>query len=37
MSDAAGEFDRLAGVVERLTLHNGQSGFWVLRLKVTGE
>ena len=33
----AAEFDRLAGLVERVTFHNEQSGFCVLRLKVKGE
>ena len=38
MSDApATEFDRLAGLVERVTYHNEQNGFCVLRLKVKGE
>jgi exodeoxyribonuclease V alpha subunit len=36
MPDAA-EFDRLAGLVERVTFHNEQNGFCVLRLKVKGE
>jgi exodeoxyribonuclease V alpha subunit len=36
MSDAA-ELDRLAGLVERVTFHNEQNGFCVLRLKVKGE
>ena len=31
------EFDRLAGLVERVTYHNDQNGFCVLRLKVKGE
>ncbi len=31
------EFDRLAGLVERVTYHNEQNGFCVLRLKVKGE
>jgi len=31
------ELDRLAGVVERVTFHNGENGFCVLRLKVKGE
>jgi len=30
-------FDRLAGLVERVTFHNEQNGFCVLRLKVKGE
>ena len=29
--------DRLAGLVERVTFHNEQNGFCVLRLKVKGE
>ena len=43
MSDAPAEFDRLdrldrlAGLVERVTFHNEQNGFCVLRLKVKGE
>ena len=38
MSDApAGELDRLAGLVERVTFHNPENGFCVLRLKVKGE
>ena len=38
MADAATtEFDRLAGLVERVTFHNEQNGFCVLRLKVKGE
>ncbi|WP_291982528.1 ATP-dependent RecD-like DNA helicase [Candidatus Accumulibacter sp. ACC005] len=36
MPDAAG-LDRLAGLVERVTFHNEQNGFCVLRLKVKGE
>ena len=36
MPDAA-ELDRLAGLVERVTFHNEQNGFCVLRLKVKGE
>ncbi|HRD94199.1 MAG TPA: ATP-dependent RecD-like DNA helicase [Accumulibacter sp.] len=36
MSDAP-ELDRLAGLVERVTFHNEQNGFCVLRLKVKGE
>jgi exodeoxyribonuclease V alpha subunit len=31
------EHDRLAGLVERVTFHNADSGFCVLRLKVKGE
>jgi exodeoxyribonuclease V alpha subunit len=31
------EFDRIAGLVERVTFHNEQNGFCVLRLKVKGE
>ncbi|MCM8595141.1 ATP-dependent RecD-like DNA helicase [Accumulibacter sp.] len=38
MPDATlAELDRLAGLVERVTFHNEQSGFCVLRLKVKGE
>jgi exodeoxyribonuclease V alpha subunit len=37
MPDAAAELDRLAGLVERVTFHNEQNGFCVLRLKVKGE
>jgi len=33
----AAELDRLAGLVERVTFHNEQNGFCVLRLKVKGE
>lgn len=29
--------DRLEGLVERVTFHNADSGFCVLRLKVKGE
>jgi len=36
MSEAP-ELDRLAGLVERVTFHNEQNGFCVLRLKVKGE
>src|SRR5580692_4254146 len=31
------ELDHLAGLVERVTFHNADSGFCVLRLKVKGE
>jgi exodeoxyribonuclease V alpha subunit len=31
------ELDRLAGLVERVSFHNGENGFCVLRLKVKGE
>src|ERR1017187_10760196 len=31
------EFERLDGVVERVTFHNADSGFCVLRLQVKGE
>ncbi|MGO9949845.1 MAG: ATP-dependent RecD-like DNA helicase [Steroidobacteraceae bacterium] len=31
------ELERLAGLVERVTFHNEQNGFCVLRLKVKGE
>jgi len=37
MPDAPAELDRLAGLVERVTFHNEQNGFCVLRLKVKGE
>jgi exodeoxyribonuclease V alpha subunit len=38
MSDAlTPDLDRLAGLVERVTFHNEQNGFCVLRLKVKGE
>jgi exodeoxyribonuclease V alpha subunit len=38
MPDApAAELDRLAGLVERVTFHNSENGFCVLRLKVKGE
>lgn len=30
-------FAKIAGLVERVTFHNGQNGFCVLRLKVKGE
>lgn len=30
-------FAKIAGLVERITFHNGQNGFCVLRLKVKGE
>ena len=33
----AAEFDRLEGLVERVTFHNEQNGFCVLRLHVKGE
>jgi exodeoxyribonuclease V alpha subunit len=33
----AAELDRLGGLVERVTFHNEQNGFCVLRLKVKGE
>ena len=33
----APELDRLAGLVERVTYHNEENGFCVLRLKVRGE
>ena len=36
-SDIPAEFDRLAGLVERVTYHNEQNGFCVLRLNVKGE
>ena len=31
------ELDQLSGLVERVTFHNSDSGFCVLRLKVKGE
>jgi exodeoxyribonuclease V alpha subunit len=31
------ELDRLSGLVERVTFHNGENGYCVLRLKVKGE
>ena len=31
------DLDRLAGLIERVTFHNADSGFCVLRLKVRGE
>ncbi|WP_075795231.1 SF1B family DNA helicase RecD2 [Massilia putida] len=31
------ELDRLSGLVERVTYHNGENGYCVLRLKVKGE
>jgi len=38
MADAStADLDRLAGLVERVTFHNEQNGFCVLRLKVKGE
>jgi hypothetical protein len=37
MSEAPATLDRLAGLVERVTFHNEQNGFCVLRLKVKGE
>ncbi len=37
MPEAPAELDRLAGLVERVTFHNEQNGFCVLRLKVKGE
>ena len=37
MPDAPAALDRLAGLVERVTFHNEQNGFCVLRLKVKGE
>lgn len=35
--DPPPELDRLSGLVERVTYHNGENGFCVLRLKVKGE
>jgi exodeoxyribonuclease V alpha subunit len=37
MPDAPAELDRLAGLVERMTFHNEQNGFCVLRLKLKSE
>ncbi len=37
MADPPAEFDHLAGLVERVTFHNEQNGYCVLRLKVKGE
>ena len=38
MADAStADLDRLAGLVERVTFHNEQNGFCVLRLKVKAE
>lgn len=31
------EFDRLSGLVERVTYHNEENGYCVLRLNVKGE
>ena len=36
-SDAKPALDQLSGLVERVTFHNADSGFCVLRLKVKGE
>ena len=36
-ADIRPEPDRLSGLVERVTFHNADSGFCVLRLKVRGE
>ena len=36
-ADLRPDLDRLAGLVERVTFHNADSGFCVLRLKVRGE
>ncbi len=36
-SASRAELDHLSGLVERVTFHNGDSGFCVLRLKVKGE
>jgi exodeoxyribonuclease V alpha subunit len=30
-------YEHLAGLVERVTFHNSETGFCVLRLKVKGE
>jgi exodeoxyribonuclease V alpha subunit len=35
--DPPTKLDRLSGLVERVTYHNGENGFCVLRLKVKGE
>ena len=34
---APDQFDQVAGLVERVTFHNGENGFCVLRLQVKGE
>ena len=36
-SPVRAELDRLSGLVERVTFHNGENGYCVLRLKVKGE
>ena len=36
-TDSSAKFDHLSGLVERVTFHNGENGFCVLRLKVKGE
>ncbi|HET9643054.1 MAG TPA: AAA family ATPase, partial [Burkholderiaceae bacterium] len=36
-ASTVGTLDRLAGLVERVTFHNADTGFCVLRLKVKGE
>jgi exodeoxyribonuclease V alpha subunit len=36
-SDPSSQLDRLSGLVERVTYHNSENGFCVLRLKVKGE
>ena len=35
--DSPPQLDRLSGLVECVTYHNGENGFRVLRLKVKGE
>jgi exodeoxyribonuclease V alpha subunit len=35
--DSSAKFDHLSGLVERVTFHNENNGFCVLRLKVKGE
>ena len=37
MSQPALERENLAGLVERVTFHNGDSGFCVLRVKTRGQ
>ena len=34
---ASGPIEALAGVVERVTFHNGENGFCVLRVKARGQ
>jgi exodeoxyribonuclease V alpha subunit len=37
MADAAPPLEALAGLVERVTFHNADSGFCVLRVKARGQ